>query len=256
MAELMARADLAIGAGGVSTWERAVLAMPGLVIAVAENQRRVAEDLAVAGGCLYLGQAEAVTTDHIQRLLRVLCANRFLVKAIGACASEYVDGRGVGRVVKVLMATQIVLRRATAEDCRNLYIWRNDEVTRSYSGDGLPISWETHTQWFSNMIVRADRLLVIGERDGSPVGVLRFDLEGTQATISVYLVPGNQGSGLGTALIEAGTYYLAQHALEIAEIIAHVSAHNQASIGAFKGAGYAIDSFQLRRTVKDSNENR
>ena len=154
------------------------------------------------------------------------------------------------------MATQIILRRATAEDCRNLYIWRNDEVTRRYSGDGLPISWETHIQWFSNVIKRVDRLLVIGECDGRPVGVLRFDVEGPQATISVYLVPGHQGSGLGTALIEAGTHYITHHVPEISEIIAHVSAHNRASLDAFEGAGYAIDSFQLRRTVKDSNENR
>jgi UDP-2,4-diacetamido-2,4,6-trideoxy-beta-L-altropyranose hydrolase len=256
MAELMARADLAIGASGVSTWERAALAMPSLLIAVAENQRRVAEDLAVAGGCLYLGQAETVTVDHIQQLLTFLCANHFLARAIGVRASEFVDGRGVERVARLVMAAQMVLRRATAEDCRNLYIWRNDEVTRRYSGDSLPISWETHTQWFSNVIVRADRLLVIGERDSCPVGVLRFDLDGRQATISVYLVPGNQDSGLGTALIEAGTRYLAQHTPEIAEIIAHVSVHNRASKGAFEGAGYIINSFQFKRMLKVSNEDR
>ncbi|MFZ1640544.1 MAG: UDP-2,4-diacetamido-2,4,6-trideoxy-beta-L-altropyranose hydrolase [Candidatus Contendobacter sp.] len=249
MAELMAKADLAIGAGGVSTWERAVLAVPSLVIAVAENQRRVAEHLAATGGCLYLGPAETVTTDHIQQLLPVLYTNYFLARAIGACASQYVDGRGASRIVKVLMATHIVLRHATAEDCRNLYIWRNDEVTRRYSGDSLPIAWETHIQWFSKVIKRADRLLVIGECDSRPVGVLRFDLEGQQAAISVYLVPGNQGSGLGTALIEAGTHYLAQHAPAISEIVARVSIHNRASIGAFNGAGYAIDSLQLRRAV-------
>ena len=96
--------------------------------------------------------------------------------------------------------------------------------------------------------------MVVGERDGHPVGVLRFDLDGRQATISVYLVPGNQGSGLGTALIEAGTHYLAQHAPEIAEIIAYASVHNRASVGAFEGAGYAIDSLQLRKIVQDSSD--
>ncbi len=179
-----------------------------------------------------------------------LYTNPFLAKAIGLRASEFVDGRGSSRVVKALMATRIVLRGATFEDCRNLYIWRNDEVTRRYSGNGLPISWDTHIQWFSDVIERSNRLLVIGEFDNRPVGVLRFDFKGQQATISVYLVPGNQGNGLGTALIEAGTHYLAQHTPEIAEIIARVSVHNRASIGAFEGAGYEIDSLQLRKTVK------
>ena len=153
------------------------------------------------------------------------------------------------RVARLIVASQIVLRRATAEDCRNLFRWRNDEATRRYSGDGQPVSWETHRQWFDDVLGRADRLLVVGERDGHPVGGLRFDLDGRQATISVYLVPGNQGSGLGTALIEAGTRYLAQHTPEIAEIIARVSVHNRASIGAFEGAGYAINSLQLRKIV-------
>ena len=256
MAELMAKADLAIGASGVSTWERASLAVPGLLIAVAENQRRVAEDLAVAGGCLYLGQAETVTVDHIQQLLKFLCANHFLARAIGVRVSKWVDGHGVERAARLVIASQIILRRATAEDCRNLFVWRNDEANRRYSGDGQPISWETHRQWFNDVLARADRLLVIGERDSHPAGVLRFDLDGRQATISVYLVPGNQGSGLGTALIEAGTRYLAQHAPEIAEIIARVSADNRASKGAFEGAGYTIDSFQFKRILKVSNENR
>ncbi|MCB1764847.1 MAG: UDP-2,4-diacetamido-2,4,6-trideoxy-beta-L-altropyranose hydrolase [Candidatus Competibacteraceae bacterium] len=254
MAELMARADLAIGAGGVSTWERAVLAMPSLVIAVAENQIRVAEDWAATGGCWYLGHAEAVTTDYIHQVLQVLCTARFLAKAMSSRSSEYVDGRGVGRVAKIFMATQLVLRCAVPDDCRNLYIWRNDEVTRRYSGDGSPISWETHCLWFSKAIGNTASLLVIGEHDGRPVGVLRFDLKGKQATISVYLVPGNQGSGLGTALIEAGTRYVAQHVPQISEIIAQLSVHNQASKGAFEGAGYVIDSLKFRRTVKDSND--
>ena len=160
------------------------------------------------------------------------------------------------RVARLIVASQLVLRRADAEDCRNLFRWRNEEVTRGYSGDGQPLSWETHRQWFDDVLGRGDRLLVIGERDGHPVGVLRFDLDGRQATISVYLVPGNQGSGLGTALIEAEMRYLAQHTPEIAEIIARVSVHNRASIGAFEGAGYIINSFQFKRMLKVSNENR
>jgi UDP-2,4-diacetamido-2,4,6-trideoxy-beta-L-altropyranose hydrolase len=44
MAELMNKADLAIGAGGSTTWERCCLALPSLVISVAENQVVLAQD--------------------------------------------------------------------------------------------------------------------------------------------------------------------------------------------------------------------
>lgn len=44
MAELMNEADLAIGAGGTTTWERCFLGLPSLVIAVAENQIEIAKN--------------------------------------------------------------------------------------------------------------------------------------------------------------------------------------------------------------------
>jgi UDP-2,4-diacetamido-2,4,6-trideoxy-beta-L-altropyranose hydrolase len=46
MAELMAAADLAIGAGGSTTWERCALGLPTLQVAIAPNQ----EALSQAGG--------------------------------------------------------------------------------------------------------------------------------------------------------------------------------------------------------------
>ena len=43
LAGLIARADLAIGGGGATTWERASLGLPSLVVALAANQLPVAE---------------------------------------------------------------------------------------------------------------------------------------------------------------------------------------------------------------------
>ena len=49
MAELMATADLAIGAGGGALWERCALGLPALVRVTAENQRESIEALINAG---------------------------------------------------------------------------------------------------------------------------------------------------------------------------------------------------------------
>lgn len=46
MAELMSHADLAIGAAGSTTWERCCVGLPTIQVVIAENQRRIAEDLA------------------------------------------------------------------------------------------------------------------------------------------------------------------------------------------------------------------
>lgn len=45
MAELMAAADLSIGAGGSTTWERMCLGLPSVVVTIAENQVQTTRDL-------------------------------------------------------------------------------------------------------------------------------------------------------------------------------------------------------------------
>ncbi|HIA03005.1 MAG TPA: UDP-2,4-diacetamido-2,4,6-trideoxy-beta-L-altropyranose hydrolase, partial [Myxococcales bacterium] len=39
MAERLAQSDVAVGAGGTSTWERCALGLPSILVTLAENQR-------------------------------------------------------------------------------------------------------------------------------------------------------------------------------------------------------------------------
>ena len=65
MAEFMNKADLMLGAGGSTTWERLYMELPALVTAVAENQIQGCEDCSQAGLIDYLGESEKVTVDVI-----------------------------------------------------------------------------------------------------------------------------------------------------------------------------------------------
>lgn len=76
MAEFMARADLALGAGGSTTWERCFLELPSIVTSVAENQKKIAEDCAVAGYITYLGCSETVTEGQIVSALDAMTEER------------------------------------------------------------------------------------------------------------------------------------------------------------------------------------
>lgn len=60
MAELMAKADLALGAGGATTWERCYLGLPTITLATAVNQINTSRDLAANGICWFLGEAQDV----------------------------------------------------------------------------------------------------------------------------------------------------------------------------------------------------
>lgn len=70
MAEMMMQADLAIGGGGTSTWERCYLGLPAITIVLAENQREMTEALAEYGAILNLGWHADVTESKIIHALQ------------------------------------------------------------------------------------------------------------------------------------------------------------------------------------------
>lgn len=80
MAELMSRADLALGAGGIATWERCYLGLPALVTIVAENQRETVEALAEGGVIQNLGWHEEVTIANLVDSLKALLNNPVQVR--------------------------------------------------------------------------------------------------------------------------------------------------------------------------------
>jgi UDP-2,4-diacetamido-2,4,6-trideoxy-beta-L-altropyranose hydrolase len=59
MARLMAESDLAIGAGGTTTWERCTLGLPTLTVVVAQNQQEVASRLASTGATISVPECSA-----------------------------------------------------------------------------------------------------------------------------------------------------------------------------------------------------
>lgn len=72
MARLMNRADVCIGAGGSTTWERCYLGLPTIMMTVAKNQEEIARDLSENGIVHYLGKKEDVTPEMIAQSLEQL----------------------------------------------------------------------------------------------------------------------------------------------------------------------------------------
>lgn len=238
MAELMAAADLAIGAGGTATWERCAVGLPALVISLAENQQELAETGARKGLFFYLGKSATVSAEKIQRALTVFINSPESLHSYSATALATVDAKGNHRVAGLLCPPQISIRRTTIDDCDSMYEWRNAEETRRYIFDAQAIPLETHRIWFANTLNNPNRILLIGEVDNKPVGVLRYDFSGDEALISVYLVPGGQGQGVGSHLISSGSQWLRVNYPHIRIINAEIFKENIASLRAFEAAGY------------------
>ena len=102
MAELMATADLAIGAGGSASWERCCLGLPALLAALAENQIDIAKALDAAGACVYIGTKETVNSLTLQSAITKLLSTHDQLEMISRQAFSLVDGMGVDRVCQEL----------------------------------------------------------------------------------------------------------------------------------------------------------
>jgi UDP-2,4-diacetamido-2,4,6-trideoxy-beta-L-altropyranose hydrolase len=75
IADLMDAADLAIGAGGASSWERCIVGLPTVAIVMADNQRIIADELANRGAALNLGDHNTIRSGEIAAAVGRLCAN-------------------------------------------------------------------------------------------------------------------------------------------------------------------------------------
>jgi UDP-2,4-diacetamido-2,4,6-trideoxy-beta-L-altropyranose hydrolase len=104
VAELMKRADLAMGAGGGMNWERCCLGLPTIAVDIAENQINGLTALAKAGALLHLGSAASVTQDRIESAIRSLVSDPARTRSMGEAASALVDGQGTSRVRAALDA--------------------------------------------------------------------------------------------------------------------------------------------------------
>lgn len=82
MADLMQKADLSIGAGGSTTWERCYLGLPSLCIITADNQREITALVHAQGAALSLGKSNEVTAHGIEQGLRTMLADPARVRGM------------------------------------------------------------------------------------------------------------------------------------------------------------------------------
>jgi UDP-2,4-diacetamido-2,4,6-trideoxy-beta-L-altropyranose hydrolase len=86
MAALMTQSDLAVGAGGVTSWERCYLGLPSILLVLADNQTGPAEALAARGAAWNLGPRARVDADDIAKAVRRALENPAELRKMSATA--------------------------------------------------------------------------------------------------------------------------------------------------------------------------
>jgi UDP-2,4-diacetamido-2,4,6-trideoxy-beta-L-altropyranose hydrolase len=103
MPRLTLEADLAIGAGGSTSWERCVLALPTLQVVLAANQRQASAALAGVDAVLAVDVAAPDFETAFAAALSRLLADPLLRDRLSAASAAVCDGRGAARVAAHLL---------------------------------------------------------------------------------------------------------------------------------------------------------
>ena len=101
MAELMAVADLALGAGGAASWERCCMGLPSVVGAVAKNQVQATKDLSYFGAVKLIGVTDEITLEKLKQGIEQAYDKDWLISA-SLLGLDLVDSGGVLRVINIL----------------------------------------------------------------------------------------------------------------------------------------------------------
>lgn len=101
LAPLMLEADLAIGAGGSTSWERCCLGLPTLVVPLSENQRPIARGLHAGGYVQVIGDVEDVDRGVLVKRIETVLSQPLDPEWSQHCFG-LVDGLGAYRVANSL----------------------------------------------------------------------------------------------------------------------------------------------------------
>ncbi len=238
MPQLMEEADIALAAGGTTTYELACMGVPMILLVLAENQRDVAQQWERSGGAVNLGWHADITPEAIRQAVQSLRADPDKRSIMSKQCQSFVDGYGALRVCQKLSEDPLWLRDAMTDDCMQIFGWANDPEARSASFSSASIIEDDHRKWFTKKLTSPnDRLSIAMDTDDLPVGLVRFALEGNRATISINLDKACRGKGYGTALIKQGCNRLFRTS-DAKEVDAFIKPDNLASIKAFQKAGF------------------
>ncbi|MGY5617791.1 UDP-2,4-diacetamido-2,4,6-trideoxy-beta-L-altropyranose hydrolase [Vibrio cincinnatiensis] len=237
MAHLMLEHDLAIGAPGTTSWERACLGLPSIVIPLAQNQQLICTQL-VEHKAAYDVDIEDISARMVGEYQKSLKHWSEIKDANFALC----DGLGTRRVVleiETLLGEgreDIRLVRASQDDIALVYQWQCHSETRKYALIPHTPTWDEHHRWMSKKLLSVtDHYYIVVDRASlSKVGVVRLDrLHAGYYLISIFVDPQSYGKGFA---------YKALCAIDAIHpdvmIQATVLQANVASQRLFKKAGY------------------
>lgn len=206
LAPLLANCDLALGAGGVTSWERLRFGVPSVIMALAPNQRRTCRALDALGVARWIDpptDAKLLAATVVEAL-----ADSDLHDFAETVGPLLVDGRGAERVALALQPPKQCprVRPAKLEDAASLLIMSEGARDDGPSHAGLPVDAARFSDWLKSRLSDAACLLLVAETTaGLPVAQVRFDrLQQDMWSLSYQFEMAARGNGWSGLILHAG----------------------------------------------------
>ena len=240
ISELMASADVALGAGGSATWERMAIGLPSIIITVSDNQIELIKDLDQDGCLKWLGNLNQGNEQMIYcALLDIIKNPKKLIEQSCSC-QKLIDGKGAGIVAQLLLTgpsiEALTIRKATKSDLMLYWNWANELEVRENAFSQEFIELENHKKWFNKKLNSNDSILILIGSEFGAIGQVRFDRSDSCYTIDYSLARQYRSFGLGKKILSMAIDYLKCE--ESFTLIGKVKVNNQPSIKVFKSLGF------------------
>ncbi len=254
----MRAADIAVSAAGQTLYELAGLGVPAVAVAVAKNQLNNLIGWENAGFIYSAGWWEDKNIfSKISKGIESLEGRGVRVRK-GAIGRRLVDGKGAIRIRDHIVSRlkryedkpkEISLRLAGRDDCKDIWLWRNNTDTRKASFDEKRIPFREHERWFNSKIADNNARIYIAEKGTKKIGVIRFESGNKSIHVNVNLNPVFFGKGFGPAVIKLGSNKFMSEINKARQIIAEIKKDNLISQKAFARAGYRYVSGNSERVI-------
>ena len=237
MPSLMIWADLAVAGAGTTSWELCMMGLPVALCVLASNQEKIAGELARLGVAINLDYVSRIPRRRTEGVLREVIRSEKTRARMSARGRKIIDGRGAERVQAFLWGDPS-LRRTDEPDCKKFWEWANESAEPAASVARKPIPWDRHMEWFRARLVDPQSILYTAvNRQGHPIGMVRYQLDGMHAILSIVVGAVFRGQGNGRKMLFLTTEELFRHC-NITAIHAFVKVSNEPSVHLFESAGF------------------
>jgi RimJ/RimL family protein N-acetyltransferase len=134
----------------------------------------------------------------------------------------------------------MIIQKVIKKDSLDVWQWRNDKKSISFSKNKKKITFKAHNEWFKKNLNNRKIKFYIGcivkKNQIKKVGVLRFNIKEKYALVSINLNPVMRGKNLSYILLAAGIKKFLK--FKKIKLIAEIKRNNFASIKCFLKNGF------------------